>query len=136
MESESASAGRIPTVAELAIARGQQGKLSPATTLWTLAASELWIASDDEPQGNQLPTSPLIVAAEGRDVQLLAVFTDPGVMAPMLGQRVAVRVPGLELMRRMPPGAGMVINPGHPVGMELPAETISQFVADVTSPLA
>lgn len=133
MQAQEAQGERYVAVAERAIAEGQRGRLDSTAVLWIIAASELWIGSADESQGDRLPTSPLVVGREGGDGVLLAVFTGSELLAPMLGGRVPVRVPGFELLRRMTPGTDVVVNPGHSVGMELPAETVARFVADVAA---
>lgn len=125
-----AGSARTVTVAERAIAAGQAGELDGGAVLWTLAAAELWFAADDEPSDGALPASPMSVSREGA-APALALFTSADLLEPWLEQRVRVRVPGFEILRRMPAGTGAVVNPGHSVGLELPTEGVASIVAAI-----
>lgn len=121
---------RTVTVAERAIAAGQAGELDGNAVLWTLAASELWFAADDEPVNGAFPESPMSVSREGGE-PALAVFTGSELLDPWLEHRVRVRVPGFELLRRIPAGTGVVVNPGHGIGLELPAAGVASIVSTI-----
>jgi hypothetical protein len=129
MSEDRAAEGRAATVLERVIARAQQGSLDLATVLWTLAASDLVIINDGPPDGG-FPAQPLVVGRDGEN--FLAVFTHRDLAAPsLMGERVVVHVPALEVLRRLPGGIGLVINPGYALGLEVPAPGLRAFTQDV-----
>ncbi|UWF77587.1 SseB family protein [Microbacterium neungamense] len=119
----------IPAV-ERAILGARQGTLTPETALWALAAAEVYFLAEDEPKGASLPESPVLLEREGH--QFLAVFTSGDAMTTYLtGKRAAVRINGFELLQRIPPSVGVVVNPGADAALELPAQGLAEFVHDV-----
>ncbi|GEK80693.1 SseB family protein [Agrococcus baldri] len=125
-----AGTARTVTVAERAIAAGQSGELDGNAVLWIIAAAEVWFAAEDEPVDGSLPNSPMSVSREGGS-PALAIFTGADLLEPWREHRVSIRIPGFELLRRIPAGTGVVLNPGHAAGLELPAEGVASIVAAI-----
>ena len=114
------------TVLERAIVSVQSGTLDFRTMMWTFAASHLFVASATEPAEDLGGVHPLVVQREGID--LLALFTSPG-RAEVFAEGhpyLSVRI-GFELLRWMPPGVGLVVNPGSTVGFEMQADGIARL---------
>jgi hypothetical protein len=129
MSEDRAAEGRTATILERVIARAQEGSLDLPTVLWTLAASDLVILNDGPPEGG-FPAQPLVVGRDGQN--FLAVFTHRDLAAPSLtGERVVVHIPAVEVLRRVPAGVGLVVNPGFALGLEVPAPGLRAFTQDV-----
>lgn len=120
---------RSATVLERAIARAQQGSLDVASLLWTLAASDVVLINETAP-GDAFPAQPVVVGRDG--ARFLALFTHRDRAGGLLqGERVIVHVPALEIIRRVPEGTGVVVNPGDALGFEVPADGWRAFALDV-----
>lgn len=121
---------RSATILERAVARGQQGRLSPEVVLWVLAAGNVVILDEGEIEPTSFPSSPLIVRRG--EAPFLAVFTheDFSQMYKAAG-RVAVAVPAFEILRRLPGSVGLVINPGSALGLEVPPDGLQAFTASL-----
>ncbi|MCK2035332.1 SseB family protein [Microbacterium sp. SSW1-49] len=124
---------RPASVLERAIAQGREGRLDPETVLWVIAAGQVLLLNEGEPPESDFPDAPLIV--DGPRGRLLAVFTHPDQFGRFAPERVPVLVPAFELLRRVPEFAGLVVNPGSPIGLEVPAEGLRAFVTRLLSPL-
>lgn len=121
---------RPATVLERAIARGQEGVLDPRAVLWVLAAGPVVILNQGEPAPNEFPGAPLVLTREGQS--FLAVFTHQAMTGAFFSDAyVAASVPAFEMLRRVPEGTGMVVNPGSPLGLEVPADGLRAFTLDV-----
>ncbi|GGH47480.1 SseB family protein [Microbacterium album] len=130
MAEERGRDGRPATVLERAISRAQQATLDTGTVLWVLAASDVVIINEGPPEGDQFPDRPLVVARAG--ATFLAVYTHRDLAAEATGgERVVVHVPALEVLRRVPASAGLVINPGRALGLEIPPTGLRAFTLDV-----
>lgn len=126
------NSARPATVLERAIARAQAGTLSAATVLWTLAASELLIVNRDATDDGAMPADPVLLhSAKGT---FLALFSHRDQAAASLTEgHAAVAMAGLQLLRRLPDGIGIVMNPGSRQGFEVPADGVQAFVAELMS---
>lgn len=116
---------RAATVLERAIARGQSGAVEPSTVLWVLASGAVVVLNEGEPPGDGFPSAPMIVTREGRS--FLAVFSHEDLVGVFAEGRRAVAVPAFELLRRVPDDAGLVVNPGSSLGLEVPADGLRAF---------
>lgn len=125
---------RPASVLERAIAQGQEGKLDPGTVMWVIAASQVLLLNDGEPPESDFPDAPLVV--DGPRGRFVAVFTHADQFGRFAPGRVPVLVPGFELLRRIPEFAGVVVNPGNPIGLEVPAVGLRAFVLRLLSPLS
>lgn len=118
------------SVIELAIEAAGAGRLSTQVLLWVLAATDLSVASAEEPTAGFESVRPLVVGHGDR--QLLAVFTNPAMADTHREQsRYLVSVKGIDVLRRLPAGAGIVVNPGQSVGFELPLEGVEQIQGEL-----
>lgn len=125
---------RTASVVERAIVQGQQGSLDPGTVLWVLAAGQVVILNEGEPRAAEFPDAPLVVTRG--EQRFLAVFTNQDQVGAIGEHRVPTLVPAFELLRRVPEGVGLVVNPGSPIGLEVPAEGLRAFVQRLLQPLS
>jgi hypothetical protein len=114
-----------------AIARTRDGELSMQTLLWVLASRVVLVPStvDVEPDLNGL--QPVLFERNGES--LLTVFTNT-VRADALTEEAPylVAVAGEDLIRRMPDGVGLVVNPRSESGFEVPARGIAAFRSEIS----
>jgi hypothetical protein len=119
------------TVLEHAIVAVQQGRLEFQSVAWVLAATDLFLPSATEPTDAAMESiAPLVVESDGQ--QFLAVFTASGraaAFAPAYGY-LSVRT-GFEVMRFMPPGVGLVVNPGSEIGFEMRADGVERLRGEI-----
>lgn len=103
---------------EAALVEAQSGRKSLDEFLGVLVTSDLFIASVDEISLGAPGLSPLLFDRDG--IPMAAVFTD-GSRATALAGRVKsiVRKGACDLLRHIPDGYGVVINPGFDAGLEL-----------------
>jgi hypothetical protein len=124
------NSARPATVLERAIARAHAGTLAAPTVLWTLAASELLIVNRDAADAGAMPADPVLLHSEKGT--FLALFSHRDQAAAYLTEgHAAVAMAGLQLLRRLPDGVGIVMNPGSRLGFEVPADGVQAFVRDL-----
>lgn len=117
---------------ERAIIRTRNGQLGMQTLLWVFASRVVLVASRTETAPDLSDLQPLLFERNGES--LLGVFTTTeaadagGADAPYL-----VAVAGEDLVRRMPDGVGMVVNPGSVNGFEVPARGLAAFRAEIST---
>lgn len=116
------------TPIEHRILAAQKGELSGDALLREIAASNLFIPSRDEVQEDGSRFQPVLFEMEGQSY--VAVYTAlaraPKDLAPYLLQTV-----GTYFFLRLPPGYGVMINPGYAVQMLVPAHGIAAFQQDL-----
>ena len=121
-----------PSVVELATSKARRGELPMQTLLWAFAAATVYVLSGADPGEDFRGFQP--VYYPGATEQGLAVFTRPELadsvqeMAPFL-----VTFIGADLIRRMPPGTGLVVNAGASLGFETPAAGLAAFRQELDS---
>jgi hypothetical protein len=122
------------TVAELAIVQSRAGVIAPQAVLWAMAASILAVPTTDATTDGALDTfSPLLVGRDGQE--FLVVFTVPERIGRFRDRAAAfIEMPGADVVRRMPPGIGLVVNPETTVGFEVPGEGVAAFRAELAAP--
>ena len=126
---------RPATTLERAIARAQASTLPAATVLWTLAASELIVVNSGPAKEGAMPPDPVLLHNDTGT--FLALFShDDFASSYLTDGRVAVPVIGLQLLRRLPDGVGIVMNPGSRLGFEVPGDGVQAFVTDLMSTAA
>lgn len=116
-----------PTIAEKAIDRARRGVLAPQALLWTLAASKVVVPTPDgDFSGDPRTFVPLLI---GRDsMQFLVVFTRPVLIGSYASRAPQfIEMLGGDIVTGMPPGVGIVINPGTDEGFELPPDGVAAF---------
>jgi hypothetical protein len=116
------------TMIEHRIAAAQKGELSGDALLREIAASNLYIPSQDDVQADGSRFQPVLLDMEGEPY--VAVYTAlaraPKEMAPYMLQTV-----GTYFFLRLPPGYGVMINPGYDAQMLVPAHGIAAFQQDL-----
>jgi hypothetical protein len=116
------------TPIEHRILAAQRGELSGDALLREIAAANLYIPSRDEVQEDGSRFQPVLLEMEGEPY--VAVYTAlsraPKTMAPYLLQTV-----GTYFFLRLPPGYGVMINPGYAAQMLLPAHGVAAFQQDL-----
>jgi hypothetical protein len=116
------------TPIEHRILAAQRGELSGDALLREIAAANLYIPSRDEVQEDGSRFQPVLLEMEGEPY--VAVYTAlsraPKTMAPYLLQTV-----GTYFFLRLPPGYGVMINPGYAAQMLVPAHGVAAFQQDL-----
>lgn len=116
------------TPIEHRILAAQRGELSGDALLREIAAANLYIPSRDEVQEDGSRFQPVLLEMEGEPY--VAVYTAlsraPKTMAPYLLQTV-----GTYFFLRLPPGYGVMINPGYATQMLVPAHGVAAFQQDL-----
>ena len=114
---------------ELALEQAKDGRLEVRELLRVLVSSELAVPSAEEVMADGSGFSPLLFNKNG--VQMLACFSDKsrvGEFADMTSYCLVMK--GRELLSRMPPGYGLVINPGLTVGFDMTPDGISRLISE------
>jgi len=114
-----------------AIVRTRGGELSMQSLLWVFASRVVLVASTTEVGDDLAGFQPVLFERDGE--QLLSVFTNTD-RADALGDVVPylVSIAGEDLVRRMPEGVGIVVNPRSELGFEVPARGIAAFRSEIS----
>jgi hypothetical protein len=116
------------TPIEHRILAAQKGDLSGDALLREIAASNLYIPSTDEVQEDGSHFQPVLVDMEGEPY--VAVFSAlsrvPKDMAPYLLQAV-----GSHFFLRLPPGYGVMVNPGYATQILVPSHGVEALQQDL-----
>jgi hypothetical protein len=106
---------------ELALASVRGGGRPLRAFLRTLLASPLTVPSSREP-GRE----PLLFKKGGTD--MVVAFTGRSRLAPYAALAASCRqVEGLALLRQVPPGCGLALNPGCPAGFALSPRSLERL---------
>lgn len=128
---ESSSADGPRDALEQAILAAREGRSPLEHCLRQLLASELFMLSTSDVGPGGAGFVPLLFDHGG--VPLAAVYTS--IERARLHQhaaRTALRMRGGEIFARTPDGYGIVVNPGHPVGLEIPPQGVKDIVRDLS----
>ena len=116
------------TAIEHRILAAQKGELSGDALLREIAAANLYIPSRDEVQEDGSRFQPVLHDLEGQSC--VAVYTAlsraPRDEAPHMLQAV-----GSHFFLRLPPGYGVMINPGYAVEILVPAHGVAALQQDL-----
>jgi hypothetical protein len=116
------------TVIEHRILVAQKGELSGDALLREIAASNLYIPSKDDVQEDGSRFQPVLLEMDGQSY--VAVYTAlarvPRDLALYLLQTV-----GTYFFLRLPPGYGVMVNPGYTAQMLIPAHGVAAFQQDL-----
>lgn len=106
----------------------QAGRHSLDDFLKALVSAELFMASTEEVLPGASGINPLLFDRAG--TAMAAVFTDPTRMVRFKDKiKSVIRLNGCEMLRHIPPGYGVVVNPGFDTGLELLPEGIRNVLA-------
>jgi len=116
------------TAIEHRILAAQKGALSGDALLHEIAGSTLFIPSKDAVQADGSRFQPVLVEMDGQPYVALytALARVPKDTAPYLLQAA-----GMHFFLRLPPGYGVMINPGYDAQMFIPAHGIAAFQQDL-----
>lgn len=121
---------RPMTVLERAAARLRSKDMDLTGAMWVLAASNIVVLQRGEYSGEGFPPSPLMFKTDFHP--MLATFSHPDMAAQYLEDATPVVLPAFEVLRRMPPTSGLVLNPATPdLRMELLPDTVQGFVREL-----
>jgi hypothetical protein len=115
---------------EIALVEARGGRLPVQKLLHLMAAADLAVPSAGAVGADGSGFRPLLFPKER--VQMLAVFTDKsrvGEYAEMTPY--VLQMKGRDLLRRMPPDHGIVVNPGSAVGFDISPEGIAKLVQEL-----
>jgi SseB protein N-terminal domain len=116
---------------ERALEQAQAGQLAMPALLETLVRAEVALPSASEVMDDGSGFEPLLFPKEG--TQMLACFSDKsriGQFKAMAPYCLVMR--GLDLLRRVPPGFGVVFNPGWRIGFDISPDGIARILRDFT----
>jgi hypothetical protein len=114
---------------EAALVLAEEGKGSVADLMKLFVDSELAVPSAGEVMQDGSGFQPLLFPKEKS--QMMACFSDKsriGEFAAMAPYCLVMK--GKDILRRMPPGYGLVINPGNSIGFDIAPEGIASIVND------
>ncbi len=112
---------------EASLINSQNGKISFASFIVQMLKSEVFVLSNEEVIG----TSFNLIHYERSGEVYLAVFTSlERTLRPSQQNPYCLAIRGSELLKRMAPHVGMVLNPGWTVGFELPASGLEGIRRD------
>lgn len=115
---------------ERLILDSRAGRAPVENLLRALVAADLYVSSATEIKDDGSGFTPLLFDNQAGNL-LTAVFTDPSRATAHAGRaKYLLRLKGRDLFRRLPAGYGLVINPGHPVGMEIQPFGVEAIVRD------
>ena len=103
---------------ELVLSHARSGSLTMEDLLREFAESDLFVASRTELIERDSPFRPLLLFKEQNT--MMACFTDRshiGDFASVAPHTIVMK--GIEVLRYLPPGMGLVINPGTTLNLEL-----------------
>jgi hypothetical protein len=116
---------------EVGLVEAQSGRLSVPDLMRLLVKSELAVPSAGEVLEDGSGFQPLLFPKD--QIQMLASFSDKeriGEFASMAPYCLVLK--GRDLLHRMPPGYGLVVNPGSPIGFDISPEGIANVLRDFT----
>jgi hypothetical protein len=117
---------------ELALIAARHGEISVDVFLATLIGAELALPTTAEVKQDGSGFNPVFFEKEG--IKMLSAFSDVSRCTQLEHlARYSLVMSGLDVLRRMPPGIGLVINPGFSEGLELSPTRISEIVRDTNS---
>lgn len=115
---------------ERVLLRAKERTIPLDSFLSLLLASDLFIPSRSEVQADSSGFVPLIFDRHG--IPMTAVFTVAArVLIYQHEAKYFLKMNGRELLARMPPDYGIVVNPGHQLGLEILPHGVKQIVRDL-----
>jgi hypothetical protein len=113
---------------EAYLKRGCAGEISVEESLAVLVESDLYVPSTTE-SGEEVLAGSLPFVFIRDDQVMSTAFTRQDLMGIHKGQmKGSATMKGAKLLSLIPPDSGLIINPGHPVGLEIAQEGIKDVV--------
>jgi hypothetical protein len=116
------------TPIEHRILAAQKGDLSGDTLLREIADSNLYIPSKDDVQEDGSRFEPILLDMDGQPY--VAVYTAQS-RAPKDGTPYLLQAVGSQFFLRLPPGYGVMINPGYAAQVLIPAHGVVALQQDL-----
>jgi len=117
---------------ESKLVQAQEGEVTVPELMASLAAADLALPSANVVEQDWSGFQPLLFTKNS--TPMIACFSAKERMvdyADMVPYCLVIK--GRELLRRMPPGHGLVINPGQRFGFDVSPDGIAQIVTDFAS---
>lgn len=110
--------------------QAKNGEISMADILKQVLEANIYVSSREEVQADGSGFVPLLL--DGEDGPLVAVFSAlPHASIHKGMAQHALQMNGRAFVSRMPPGYGLVLNPGFTVHLVIPAHGIETIKADL-----
>ena len=104
-------------------------RIAMAEFMRGFAISNVELPSAEEVHGNGAGLSPILFDKDG--VMMLAIFTDKSRIGAYVERApYCVSMKAIDVMRRLPPGVGIVVNPGFKLGFDISPEGIKEVLRD------
>src|SRR5262245_52953471 len=116
------------TPIEHRILAAQQGDLSGDALLREIAASNLYIPSEDEVQEDGSRFRPVLIEMDGQPYAI--VYTALS-RAPKDRTITLLQAAGSHFFLRLPPGYGVIVNPGYAAQILVPGHGIAALQQDL-----
>lgn len=114
---------------EVALVQAQEGRLPVQELLAALIDADLALPSATEVMMDGSGFQPVLFPKD--KVQMLACFSDKSRIGELSAQApYCLGMKGREILRRVPPGFGLVVNPGWLTGFDVSPEGIKNIVQD------
>lgn len=113
---------------ERRIQDARTGSVSGDTVMLEMADAELFIPSTQQIQNDGSGFRPVLLEQDG--LSFVAAFTATG-RQPHDMAAYALRMTGRHFFLRLPPGYGVILNPGYDAQMLLPPEGVAALQQDL-----
>lgn len=114
---------------ELKLVAAKRGLVPVGDFVQQLLTSEVALPAASEVEADGSGFQPVLFDKEGEP--MLAAFTAKERVAQLSHiAKFCLMMKGVEILRRVPKGYGLVVNPGLKVGFEITSEGISEILAE------
>ena len=115
--------------AETFLAAAMGGQMPMAEFMKIFLASTVELPSANEVHADGAGLIPILFDKEGTN--MLALFTHKDRIAPFRERAsYCVSMKAIDVLRRLPPGYGVVINPGGKFGFDISSEGVREILRD------
>jgi hypothetical protein len=112
---------------EIALVEARSGRLLMSGFIKVFVGNDLAVPSGREVMANGDGFQPVLFDKNG--VKMVACFTAKERIGRIAGRApYCLAMKGMEFLRRVPPGYGLVINPGQSVGFDISPDGLSSIV--------
>lgn len=115
---------------EISVSLAKRKEISVLTFLQQLIHSDLALPSATEVKSDGTGFEPILYDRTG--IKMVAAFTDKSRIGELIHTaEYCLTMNGLQVLRRIPSGYGLVINPGLKIGLELSPDGIVKIINDL-----